>query len=81
MPTTTMKHKSPVENNTSEKLLTSLDINKESVPVMIDFNKMKPQNSFKQIKEQYLTYHTGKNETLNLDYSDGAYGFSYTQNW
>ncbi len=47
----------------------------------IDFNKLKPKNRFKQMKERYLTFYSGKAETLRATYLQGSYAINYTQNW
>ena len=47
----------------------------------IDFNKMKPKNKIKQIRERYLTFYSGKKEKLKATYLQGTYAINYTQSW
>jgi len=47
----------------------------------IDFNKMKPKNKIKQIRERYLTFYSGKKEKLKATYLHGTYAINYTQSW
>ncbi len=62
-------------------LATSPDLAHKTKKHTIDFNKMKPKNKIKQIKERYLTFYSDKKEKLKVTYLQGTYAINYTQSW
>ena len=72
----------PEENRSNTKRLNFvISSNNASKVAYIDFDKMKPQNRFKLIKDRYLTLYSGKTEALRATYLQGSYAINYTQNW
>ena len=59
----------------------AIDTNKRKAPLFINFNDMKPQNTFEVLKEKYLTFYKGKKEKLKATYIHGAYALNYIQKW
>jgi len=47
----------------------------------IDFNKLRPKNKIKQIKDHYLTFYLGKKDKLKATYLQGSYAINYSQSW
>ena len=62
-------------------LAPSLGLAQKTKNNTIDFNKMKPKNKIKQIRERYLTFYSGKKEKLKATYLQGTYAINYTQSW
>jgi len=84
------------ENTTESKITTNLDLLniiepeqkkplnitiKSKSASSIDFNKLRPKNKIKQIKERYLTFYSGKKDKLKATYLQGSYAINYSQSW
>lgn len=72
----------PLITNTTDNVVLSLDTTiSTDLPNYIDFDRMKPVNTFKLIQQRYLTFYSTKTEKVKATYLQGAYAINYTQKW